>query len=135
MTDVFSKDTRSQIMRQVRGKDTKPELIVRSFIHRLGFRFRLHKKNLPGKPDLVFSSRHKVVFVHGCFWHGHKCRRGNRMPKSNAEYWQNKIKKNVQRFLRQKRDLKKLGWEALVIWECQIGDLKKLRKKVLNFLN
>jgi len=135
MTDVFSKDTRAWIMRQVRGKDTKPELIIRSFIHCLGYRFRLHKKNLPGKPDLVFPSRQKVIFVHGCFWHGHKCRRGNRMPKTNVNYWKNKIERNMYRFVKQKKDLKKQGWESLVIWECQIGDLGKLQKKILSFLN
>ncbi|MBN2109168.1 MAG: DNA mismatch endonuclease Vsr [Deltaproteobacteria bacterium] len=134
MTDVFSKDTRAWIMRQVHGEDTKPELVIRSLAHRLGYRFRLHVKNLPGKPDLVFPSRKKVIFVHGCFWHGHKCHRGNRMPKTNVDYWKNKIKRNIDRYIKQKKDLKKLGWESLVIWECQIRNTGELQSKISSFL-
>jgi len=134
MTDVFSKDTRAWIMSQVHGKDTKPELIVRSIVHRLGYRFHLHKKTLPGKPDLVFPARQKVIFVHGCFWHGHKCHRGNRLPKTNTFYWRDKIKRNIDRYTKQKNDLKKLGWRSLVIWECQVGDLEKLQYKIISFL-
>ena len=134
MTDVFSSNKRSWIMSRIRGKGTKPELFIRSFVHRAGYRFRLHKKNLPGKPDLVFPARKKVIFVHGCFWHGHKCQRGNRLPKTNTEYWIKKIKGNIDRFAKQKKDLKKLGWELLVIWECECSSLNKLQKKIVSFL-
>ena len=134
MTDVFSSNKRSWIMSRIRGKGTKPELFIRSFVHRAGYRFRLHKKNLPGKPDLVFPARKKVIFVHGCFWHGHNCQRGNRLPKTNSQYWINKIKKNIDRFAKQKKDLKKLGWKLLVIWECECRSLNKLQKKIISFL-
>jgi DNA mismatch endonuclease (patch repair protein) len=134
MTDVFSKIDRSRIMSRIRGKDTQPELLIRSLTHRLGFRFRLHRKDLPGKPDLVFAARKKIIFVHGCFWHGHKCPRGDRLPKSNVGYWAKKITRNALRFTMQKRNLKKQGWEILVIWECEIKSIEKLQKKIIHFL-
>jgi len=134
MADVFSKDKRSWIMSRVRGKDTSPEMIVRSLVHRLGYRFRLHRKDLPGKPDLTFPSRRKVIFVHGCFWHGHDCLRGDRKPKSNVEYWRNKIRRNNQRDEVNQQRLKELGWDFLVIWECQIKDQEKLKTILVDFL-
>lgn len=104
MVDKFSEKKRSYIMSRVRNKDTSPEKIVRTTVHRLGYRFRLHRNDLPGKPDLVFPSRHKVIFVHGCFWHGHQCKRGNRLPKTNQTYWFNKINRNIERDKEQKKN-------------------------------
>lgn len=134
MADVFSKDKRSWIMSRVRGKDTSPEKIVRSLAHRLGYRFRLHRSDLPGKPDVAFPSRRKVIFVHGCFWHGHNCLRGDRKPKSNVEYWRKKIERNKERDRENRKRLKKLGWVSLVIWECHIKDQEKLTATIIDFL-
>jgi DNA mismatch endonuclease (patch repair protein) len=113
-------EQRSAVMRAVKSRDTKPEMIVRRAAHALGYRFRLHRKDLPGNPDLVFPSRKKAVFVHGCFWHGHDCARGARMPKANAEYWTAKIGRNVARDDRVRNELASLGWETLTIWECEL---------------
>ena len=132
--DPFSPTKRSWIMRQVQSRDTKPELLVRSLAHRLGYRFRLHQRTLPGAPDLVFSSRRKVIFVHGCFWHGHPCRRGARPPKTNAEYWFTKISRNKERDKRHRRQLRQLGWSVLILWECQLRDQKKLAARLSRFL-
>lgn len=134
MTDVFPSEKRSWIMGRVREKNTSPELKVRSLIHRLGFRFRLHKKDLPGKPDLVFPSRKKIIFVHGCFWHGHDCSRGEREPKSNTEYWVEKIRRNAERDARHRSDLKALGWDVLVVWECELKDAEALSSRITSFL-
>lgn len=132
--DKFSKEKRSEIMRQVKSRNTKPEKIVRSLIHSMGFRFRLHKKDLPGKPDMVFPSKRKVVFVHGCFWHGHNCKRGKNRPRSNMEYWGNKIKSIKKRDRDNIKNLKKLGWDVLVIWECQIKNTKNITEWIVDFL-
>lgn len=121
-------------MRAVRDRDTKPELVVRSLVHKLGFRFRLHRKDLPGKPDLVFVARRKVIFVHGCFWHGHTCKSGRRQPKSNQEYWIQKILQNRIRGKSHVRALRKSGWQVLVIWECQLHDHGSASKRILKFL-
>ena len=110
-SDVFTPEDRARVMRAVKGKDTKPEMIVRRLAHALGYRFRLHRKDLPGKPDLVFPGRRKVIFVHGCFWHGHECARGSRQPKQNAEYWRNKIARNVERDADNLQALERLGWQ------------------------
>src|ERR1700680_1455635 len=113
---------RSANMRAIRSKDMLPELRVRSIAHRLGYRFRLHRKDLPGKPDLVFASRRKVIFVHGCFWHCHNWKEAH-TPKSNAEYWAPKLRRNK---LRDEKNLEKLseeGWQSLVIWECETSDV------------
>lgn len=126
---------RSEIMRRVRSTDTAPELIVRKLAHSLGFRYRLHKKDLPGKPDLVFSGKSKVIFVHGCFWHGHKCKRGNRLPKENREYWKKKINANVKRDKSHVEELSKEGWSVLTIWECEMKDQDALTHKIIEFLN
>jgi len=135
MTDVFPNDKRSWIMSRVREKNTSPELKVRSLVHRLGYRFRLHRKDLPGKPDLVFPSREKIIFVHGCFWHGHDCARGNRVPKTNTKYWIEKIKRNVERDFKQHTDLKAMGWNIYVIWECEINNLNIVAGKIDKFLS
>lgn len=134
MTDVFPSDKRSWIMGRVREKNTSPELKVRSLVHRLGYRFRLHRKDLPGKPDLVFPSRKKIIFVHGCFWHGHDCSRGNRTAKSNTEYWVEKILRNTERDVQHRSKLKALGWNVLVVWECEIKDAEALSSRLTSFL-
>ncbi len=134
MTDIFPSQKRSWIMSRVREKNTAPELKVRSLIQRLGFRFRLHRRNLPGKPDLVFPSRKKIIFVHGCFWHGHDCARGRRLPKTNQEYWVEKIRRNTERDANHQSDLEALGWDVLVIWECEIRALEMISRKICLFL-
>ncbi len=111
-------------MSLVRSKDTRPERLVRSLIHRMGYRYRLHVRRLPGSPDIVFPSRKKVILVHGCFWHQHNCRMGNRMPKSRLDFWETKLKANKERDRRQRRELGKLGWRVLTIWECQLRSSK-----------
>jgi DNA mismatch endonuclease, patch repair protein len=127
-------ETRSRIMRAVKGKDTTPELIVRRLVFAMGYRYRLHRKDLPGKPDLVFPRLHKVIFVNGCFWHGHDCMRGARVPKDHRDYWLNKIDKNRMRDCASGRSLKALGWKVSVIWECQLKNEKLLRKRLSSFL-
>ena len=126
---------RSKTMRAVKSKDTTPELIVRKLLHKNGYRYRLHRKELVGKPDVVFPARKKLIFVHGCFWHGHHCKRGKRMPKNNAEYWHKKITRNVERFEAQKIRLSIQGWRILVIWECEIKDKDALLKTCKHFLD
>ena len=110
---------RSAIMRAVRSKDTKPEIVVRRLAHSLGYRHRLHRADLPGKPDLVFPGRRKAIFVHGCFWHGHDCKRGAREPKANADYWRAKIERNRARDAVVREALQKAGWSIMTIWECE----------------
>jgi DNA mismatch endonuclease (patch repair protein) len=121
---------RSRTMRAVKGKDTKPEWMVRRLLHAAGYRYRLHANELPGKPDLVFPSRCKVIFVHGCFWHGHDCARGARKPKTNAAYWKGKIARNRERDDAHLAALKRDGWKVRTIWECEIDDdlLSRLKK-------
>lgn len=122
---------RSRTMRAVKAKDTRPEWVVRRLLHAAGFRYRLHVNDLPGKPDLVFPSRRRVVFVHGCFWHGHDCSRGARMPKTNATYWSAKIGRNLDRDARQLTELHAAGWKVHVVWECETkepGLLDRLKR-------
>ena len=121
-------------MRAVKSSDTKPEMIVRRLVYGLGYRYRLHRAELPGKPDLVFSSQRKVIFVHGCFWHGHDCPRGARMPKSNTDYWLRKITRNQDRDQVNLATLSRQGWSALVVWECQTKELATLESCLINFL-
>jgi|SRR5579884_226138 len=132
--DNLSPQDRSAQMRLVRSKDTKPEMRVRRLVHGLGYRYRLHCADLPGKPDLVFPSRRKVIQVNGCFWHGHKCRLG-RMPKSSLDYWRMKIAANQERDRRTLKALRKLGWKCLTLWECSLGDENKLAERIENFLD
>jgi DNA mismatch endonuclease, patch repair protein len=118
--DPLDQQARSALMSRVRGRDTKPELFVRRFLHRRGLRYRLHDASLPGKPDIVFKSRKIVVFVHGCFWHGHEgCRRGE-PPASRQDYWLPKIARNKARDMRVIRELRRSGWRVLVVWECKL---------------
>ena len=121
-------------MRQIRGRDMRPEILVRRVVHKMGFRYRLHQKDLPGKPDLVFRPRKKVIFVHGCFWHQHHCL-GGRLPKSNIEYWHGKLQRNVQRDQRVKAELEASGWQILIIWECEIKPIESMRKRLSEFLS
>lgn len=122
-------------MAKVRSKDTKPEMIVRRLIYSLGFRYRLHRKDLPGKPDLVFFRRKKVIFVHGCFWHEHSCRAGLKKPKSNQGYWLPKLERNVQRDRENQEQLVKMGWKVLIIWECELKNKDDLIEKLKSFLD
>ena len=121
-------------MAAVRSKDTKPEMLVRRAAHALGYRFRLHRKDLPGKPDLVFPSRKAVIFVDGCYWHGHDCKRGARMPKTNVEYWQAKIARNMKRDANNIATLEADGWQVLTIWECELNDRDDLARRLQEFL-
>src|SRR5436305_11503165 len=132
--DILSPDQRSARMALIRGADTKPEFAVRRLLHGLGYRYRLRAKDLPGKPDLVFRSRRKVVFVHGCFWHGHeKCRMG-RPPKSNLDFWLPKIESNQERDKRVIRKLDDLGYDSTIVWQCELTDTNVLKKRLVRFL-
>lgn len=122
MVDVVDKATRSRMMSGIRGKNTKPELLVRKALHALGFRFRLHVKELPGKPDLVFPKHRAVVFVQGCFWHRHQQCRYAAVPKSNVEFWAEKLDENRKRDVLHEQQLKILGWRVFTIWECEIDE-------------
>jgi len=123
--DVFSKEKRSQVMSRIRGKDTKPEKFIRNALHRIGYRYRLHVSDLPGKPDLVFPKYKAVIFVHGCFWHGHNCHLF-KWPKSRVEFWETKIMKNRENDNNSVNNLKTLGWRILLVWECAIKGKTKL---------
>ena len=127
MPDVFDPEKRHEIMQSVKTKNTAPEIKLRSLLHRNGFRFRVNRRDLPGKPDIVLPKYKAVIFVHGCFWHGHDCRRGQR-PQTNIDFWNQKINKNMDRDKNDISLLKKLGWRVLVVWECEI---KKKNEEVL----
>ena len=121
-------------MSRVKSKDTAPEMVVRRLVHSLGYRYRLHGANLPGKPDLVFASKKKVILVHGCYWHGHDCKRGARMPSTNREYWSAKIGRNKERDARSVASLEQSGWSVMAVWECEIRDSAALAERIHNFL-
>ena len=127
-------EERSRIMRTVKGSDTAPELTLRRLAHGLGYRFRLHRSDLPGKPDMVFPGRRKIIFVHGCFWHGHSCQRGNRIPKGNRDYWLRKIARNRERDQAASAALTTLGWQVAVFWECEIKDQESIAGHLRSFL-
>ncbi|NKB48162.1 MAG: DNA mismatch endonuclease Vsr [Alphaproteobacteria bacterium] len=131
---MVTKTTRSDIMRAVKGQDTKPEMAVRRMVHAMGYRYRLHRKDLPGKPDLVFASRKKIIFVHGCFWHGHDCARGARVPKSNRHYWEAKIMGNKDRDKKSEKALSKDGWDVFTVWECELKDHQAVSENIEAFL-
>ena len=132
--DRLTKQRRSEIMSRIGGKNTAPELAVRSLVHSLGYRYRLHSKKLPGKPDLVFAGRRKVIFVHGCFWHGHEgCKKGQ-LPKSRLDYWKPKIEANKQRDYGNETRLKDSGWNVLVVWQCDLKDSASLEARIVEFL-
>jgi len=134
MIDVLTKEQRSHNMSQIRCKNTKPEMLVRSLVHRMGFRYSLHRKDLPGKPDLVLVKHRKVIFVHGCFWHMHRCRYGSVVPKTNKKFWKIKREGNVDRDKRNLRKLRREGWKVLILWECQTRNTEKLINKIEKFL-
>lgn len=133
-TDVYSAAKRSAVMRRVKGKDTSPERIVRKALTALGARYRLHRKDLPGHPDIVMPGRRLVLFVHGCFWHGHDCARGARTPKANRDYWVAKIARNRARDERSDAALAALGWRVETIWECELKDAAALRRRLAGLL-
>lgn len=135
--DVFDAEKRSAVMRAVKSSDTGPERTVRAAVRALGYarRYRLNGAHLPGKPDLVFTSMHKVVFVHGCFWHGHNCKRGARQPKDNAAYWTAKVARNRARDAATLKALRADDWSALVVWECETRDARALARKLQRFLD
>lgn len=135
--DIVSPQKRSQMMSGIRGKNTKPELLVRSLLFKAGYRFRLHRKGLPGTPDIVMPGRRVAIFIHGCFWHRHHACPQARLPKSNVEFWETKLSRNEQRDQAKYRDLANLGWRTLVIWECAIrrqSDMALLAKSITRWI-
>lgn len=134
MTDVLTAEQRHRCMARIRGKDTDPERHVRNMIHRMGFRYRLHASDLAGKPDIVLPRLRKVVFVNGCFWHIHPCRFGRVIPVTNANFWRTKREGNRQRDAKVRRALRKTGWSVLTVWECELREDDKLRRKLRAFL-
>lgn len=134
MTDNLTPEKRSWNMRRIRAKNTSPELIVRSLIHNMGYRFRLYKKDLPGKPDIVLPKYKVVIFVHGCFWHRHKgCPRCT-TPKSNVSYWNKKFNRNIERDREARKELKRSGWKTVIIWECETKNKKTVLRKINSVL-
>lgn len=136
MADRIDPETRSENMRRIRSRDMKPEMVVRRVAHSMGYRYRLHRKDLPGRPDLVFGPKRAVMFVHGCFWHQHDdagCKRSH-VPKSNTAYWEAKLARNVERDMAVQDALRKSGWRVLVIWECETNDVKALQQRIRAFL-
>lgn len=127
-------EVRSRIMRAVGSRDTQAELVVRRAVHALGYRFRLYREDLPGKPDLALPRLQKVIFVHGCFWHGHDCPRGARVPRSNQDYWIAKIARNRIRDQTVQHELCTLGWQYLLVWECETANKQALRDQLAQFL-
>lgn len=134
MTDTLSKEERSERMARIRGKDSTPELRLRRLVHGMGFRYRLHLRNLPGTPDLVFPARKAVIFMHGCFWHRHPGCKLARLPKSKLEFWETKLETNRKRDILRQRQLRKLGWRILIVWECQLSDPVRVARRVSKFL-
>ncbi len=134
MMDVLSAEQRRFCMSRIRGKNTKPEIVVRQLVRQMGIGYRLHVKDLPGKPDLVFRKHKKIIFVHGCFWHMHACKYGRVIPKTNTEFWQKKRLSNKLRDAKNRQELNKLGWKSIVIWECQTRNPECLLKKLKTFL-
>jgi len=134
VTDIFSEEQRSYVMSRVSSKDTKPEKIVRSFLHRSGFRFRLHVLNLPGKPDLVLAKYKTVIFVHGCFWHRHKDCKKATTPQSRKGFWEEKFKRNVIRDKENCQALRRNGWKIWVVWECELTNAQKRSKRLANLV-
>ena len=133
MADPLSKEERSRVMSRVKNKNTRPEMMVRSMLHRMGYRFRLHRRDLPGAPDIVLPRHRKVIFVHGCFWHGHDCPRGKR-PSTHTEFWDAKLDANIARDRANREALEKEGWKVLVVWECELKNPKAVREKLRRFL-
>ena len=131
--DIMTPAERSAMMSRIRGTDTKPELFVRRTLHAMGYRFRTHVRDLPGRPDLVFTKRHAVILVHGCFWHRHGCRK-TYAPKSRQEFWQEKFKGNIARDKRNQNLLLDAGWRVLIVWECEVENDDSILGRLLDFL-
>ena len=131
--DTLSPAQRSVRMERIKGEDTQPEMMVRRMVHGMGYGFRLHRRNLPGCPDLCFPSSHKVIFVHGCYWHRHKCKLG-RLPKSRVDFWRPKLEANRVRDIQHRRELRRLGWQVLVVWECELVQKEQVGNKIVAFL-
>lgn len=134
MADTRTKEQRRRIMQSVKGRDTGPEMAVRHILHRSGYRYRLNVKKLPGSPDIVFPGRRKIIFVHGCFWHGHGCRIGQ-PPKSKQEFWGAKIEANRSRDARKEAELRASGWDVLTVWQCEVADAEQLMARLKSFLD
>ncbi len=134
MTDVFDPAKRSAVMARIKSRDTKPELLLRRLLTGLGARYRLHRKDLPGSPDVAMPGRRLAIFVHGCFWHGHDCARGSRVPKANRDYWLAKVARNTARDARNVADLTAAGWRVETVWECQMKDQAALRERLAALL-
>ena len=134
MVDVLTPAQRHRCMSAIRGKNTKPELVVRRMIHRLGYRFRLHRKDLPGKPDIVLPRHRKIIDVRGCYWHMHTCKYGRVTPKTNAEFWQEKRMATKKRDLKNLRLLHQMGWDVLIVWECELREPDGLAERLSGFL-
>jgi len=135
--DRITPERRSANMARIRGKDTKPEMVVRRLLHSMGYRYRLHRKDLPGKPDVVFASRKAVIFIHGCFWHQHPsptCRKSI-LPTTRRDFWEAKLKRNVERDAQHILHLEEMGYRVLVVWECELAYLQELRQRLVWFLN
>ena len=132
--DRISKEHRSWNMSRIQSGNTKPEKTVRSILHGLGYRFRLHQKNLPGKPDIVLARYNSVIFVHGCFWHRHKDCKNASVPKTKKTFWEEKFKANIERDIKVKNELKSNGWRVLVVWECELTDIESVEKELEKFL-
>lgn len=134
MSDVYDATKRSTVMRRVKSRDTSPELKLRKRLWSMGYRYRLHRADLPGKPDICFVGRRVAIFVHGCFWHGHDCKRGARVPKTNTDYWLRKIARNRERDAQHCAELTSMGWRVLTIWECELYDLDAVIERVVALL-
>ena len=134
MTDRLTPERRSWLMSRVRSRDTIPERVVRSLVHRLGYRFRLHRRDLPGTPDLVFPSRRAIIFVHGCFWHRHQGCRKATVPSTRKEFWLQKFARTVNRDATVREALERAGWRVLIVWQCELRDIDALGSRVLAFL-
>ena len=130
-----SPELRRRTMQAVRSKNTRPELLVRRLLHANGYRYRLHSNKLPGCPDLVFPGRKKVLFIHGCWWHGHDCQRGSRVPKTNVVYWTKKVIRNRNRDADSRKQLEAQGWKVLAIWECELNDESSALMRLARFLD
>jgi len=134
MTDIVSKKRRSEMMSGIKGKDTKPEIATRKMMYKMGLRYRLHRKDLPGKPDIVLGTIKLAIFVHGCFWHRHNQCKYSYNPKTRVNFWEKKFKDNVKRDMNNRHALEELGWKSAVIWECQTKDPDDLKKNILNII-
>lgn len=136
MTDIWPKEKRSEVMSLVRSRNTKPEKAVRSVLHHMGIRFRLHRRDLPGRPDIVLPKYRSVIFVHGCFWHFHQNCRDGKIPRSNQDYWKPKLERTIRRDNEALAALRNAGWSTLVIWECEVRkNLPEVQDRILTFLN